>query len=125
METLKEELSGLKENVAELEQEKAGIVFGIEEVTSDKVEEAKKEHDEASSALESAMSRYSSMEQDYYMLKSDVAVNKERVESLESQKDAYENAKHKFDEKAATSLLIAEFRKNTISRIAPEIASFC
>lgn len=122
VETLKEELSGLKENVAELEQEKAGIVF-VEEVTSDKVEEAKKEHDEASSALESAMSRYSSMEQDYYMLKSDVAVNKERVESLESQKDAYENAKHKFDEKAATSLLIAEFRKNTISRIAPEIAS--
>lgn len=86
------------------------------------VEDAKLKYDKASEEHSKADAYSNSLEENYYMTKSDLAVDKERLSSLEEQKYSYARAKENYDKKIATSLLVSEFRKNTISRIAPEIA---
>lgn len=121
VEQLKNELEASNDRLVILQEEKEAIV-PVGEVSAETVETAKNEYDKAVQAFENVSSSYSSMEQDYYMLKSDIAVHRERLDSLNLKMESYSKAKFDYEKTAATSLLMTEFRKNTISRIAPEIA---
>lgn len=121
IETLASEVSIWEQEIIDLDKEKEKIIL-VEEVSLGSVEDAKLKYDKASEEHSKADAYSNSLEENYYMTKSDLAVDKERLSSLEEQKYSYARAKENYDKKIATSLLVSEFRKNTISRIAPEIA---
>ena len=117
LETEQARAQDLREQVISLETELP------ESVDDASMEEAERNQEERQRALEGQAEKEKKLYQDYYGHKTTVDVKKAELEALRADSEKRDEARRLWESRAATSHMIAEFRKDTISRIAPEIAA--
>lgn len=92
-------------------------------VSSEEVEEAQNKYLAVKKKYESARESEQSEQQAYYSQRSTLDLKNADLRTLKAEDDKRTSARKLYEQRIATSRFISEFRKETISRIAPEISA--
>lgn len=124
MDELETEISEARTTLASLVEEIESLKSSlVSSVSPDAVIGVEEQYTELKSSLDNHTLRENALQERYYAEKSAIDVKTVELKSLEEESERRNEARKIWDSRAATSHMIAEFRKDTISRIAPEIAS--
>lgn len=126
-----DEITRLEQDIAEQSEIASELGSQIEDaqgnlpevVDENEIASMKQKFDDLNDVYEDAKSREEKKVSEVYALRSAVDSLQKSVERYEAAEKSYLEAKGEYDKRHAVSHLLAEFRKDTISRIAPEIAA--
>lgn len=113
----KEKVKSITEELTNFEGEMPALV------PSEDVEKAQQKYSEVNAAYEKSRNVEKVAQQSYYTQRSALDLKHSDKAGLVEESESRDRARKVYEQKVATSRFISDFRKETISRIAPEISA--